>query len=203
MAYIYEGMFLIDNDLVRSGWESAKGVVTGLLEKHGATVHTARRWDERALAYPIKGKRRATYLLTYFEFDGTQMPMLNRDLEITDGVMRYINLRRDEVPASEREAAGKETEADFVVPEPPADDSGSYRPIQDGSDEEDEEGAEGAEKKPEGKSAEDGSAEAKPEGEKSEGEKPEGEKPAGEAPAAEPQAESSQTDSPKTEEAAQ
>lgn len=185
MAYIYEGMFLIDNDLVRSGWESAKGVVTGLLEKHGATVHTARRWDERALAYPIKGKRRATYLLTYFEFDGTQMPMLNRDLEIADGVLRYINLRRDEVPATEREAAGKETEADFVVPEPPADDAGSYRPIQDGSEDEDEEGAEGAEKK-----SEEAPAEAKAEGEKSE------EKPAEEAKTEEPEA-------TKTEEAAQ
>ena len=164
MAYIYEGMFLIDNDLVRSGWESAKGVVTGLLEKHGATVHTARRWDERALAYPIKGKRRATYLLTYFEFDGSQMPMLNRDLEITDGVLRYINLRRDEVPATEREAAGKETEADFVVPEPPADDAGSYRPIQDGSEdeEESEEGDEGAAKKSEGASAEGEPSDEKP-----------------------------------------
>lgn len=164
MAYIYEGMFLIDNDLVRSGWESAKGVVTGLLEKHGATVHTARRWDERALAYPIKGKRRATYLLTYFEFDGSQMPMLNRDLEITDGVLRYINLRRDEVPATEREAAGKETEADFVVPEPPADDAGSYRPIQDGSEDEEEgeEGDEGAAKKSEGASAEGEQSDEKP-----------------------------------------
>lgn len=164
MAYIYEGMFLIDNDLVRSGWESAKGVVTGLLEKHGATVHTARRWDERALAYPIKGKRRATYLLTYFEFDGSQMPMLNRDLEITDGVLRYINLRQDEVPATEREAAGKETEADFVVPEPPADDAGSYRPIQDGSEDEEEgeEGAEGAAKKPEDASAEGEQSDEKP-----------------------------------------
>ena len=164
MAYIYEGMFLIDNDLVRSGWESAKGVVTGLLEKHGATVHTARRWDERALAYPIKGKRRATYLLTYFEFDGSQMPMLNRDLEITDGVLRYINLRRDEVPATEREAAGKETEADFVVPEPPADDAGSYRPIQDGSEDEEEgeEGDEGAAKKSEGASAEGEPSDEKP-----------------------------------------
>ena len=190
MAYIYEGMFLIDNDLVRSGWESAKGVVTGLLEKHGATVHTARRWDERALAYPIKGKRRATYLLTYFEFDGTQMPMLNRDLEITDGVLRYINLRRDEVPATEREAAGKETEADFVVPEPPADDAGTYRPVQDGSEDEDEEGAEegaqGSEKK-----SEEAPAEAKAEGEESE------EKPAEEAKAEEPKAEA------KTEEATQ
>lgn len=138
MAYIYEGMFLLDNDLVRSGWESAKDIVTQLLQKHGATVHTARRWDERALAYPIKGKRRATFLLTYFEFEGSQMEPLNRDLEITDGVLRYINLRKEEVPADEREAAGKESEADFEVPEPPADDAGAYRPIQDGSADEEE-----------------------------------------------------------------
>ena len=47
MSQIYEGMFLLDNDLVREGWDGAKSTVTAALEKHGGKVHTARRWDER------------------------------------------------------------------------------------------------------------------------------------------------------------
>ena len=51
---LYEGMFLIDNDTVRAGWASAKAVVTDLIAKHGGSVSSARRWDERRLAYPIR-----------------------------------------------------------------------------------------------------------------------------------------------------
>ena len=50
---LYEGMFLLDNDVVRAGWDSAKGAVTETLEKHGGTIRTARRWGERKLARNI------------------------------------------------------------------------------------------------------------------------------------------------------
>ena len=59
MSQIYEGMFLLDNDVVREGYEGAKALVTSALDKHGATLLSARRWDERRLAYPISGRRRA------------------------------------------------------------------------------------------------------------------------------------------------
>lgn len=156
---LYEGMFLIDNDLVREDWSSAKTVVTSALEKHGATVHTARRWDERALAYPIKGRRRATFLLTYFEIDGDKSPDLRRDLEINDNVLRYLLVGADALPETEKEAAAAEGADDFEVPAPPADSVGSYRPIQ--TEEDLEEG--------------EGEGEGESEGEKAEGESKDGE----------------------------
>ena len=57
MATVYEGMFLLDNEVVREDWKTAKALVTATIEKHGGTIHTARRWEERPLAYPIKGKK--------------------------------------------------------------------------------------------------------------------------------------------------
>ena len=108
----YEGMFLIDNDVVRSGWGRAKSEVTGLIEKHGGTIKTARRWDERRLAYPIKKKNRATFLLTYFELPHDAHASLNRDLEINETCMRHLVLRHEgEVPEEEVKQTAAEGDA--------------------------------------------------------------------------------------------
>ena len=138
-------MFLLDNDVVRAGWNDAKTAIQGALEKHGAKLRTLRRWDERALAYPIRGKRRGTFLLSYFELPADGMTMLTRDLEIREDLLRYLMLRVDEVPEGENEAATAELADDFEAPEPPADDVGTYSPLQDEDPEaEGEEGEEGA-----------------------------------------------------------
>ena len=130
MTAIYEGMFLLDNELVRADWSSAKARVTGLLEKHGAEVRTARRWAERKLAYPIERRLRATYLLVYYTLPVERIPGFQRELDLTDGILRYLVLRVDEVPSSEAELAAAEQAADFVMPAPPADEIGSYSPLQ-------------------------------------------------------------------------
>jgi len=122
MTRTYECMFLIDNDVVRTGWDKAKGAVNGLVEKHGGTVVTARRWAERRLAYPIRHKNRATYLLSYCELDPARISGLRRELDISETVLRYLVLSADGVPDEERAQASIEDGADFVVPEPPSDD---------------------------------------------------------------------------------
>lgn len=138
MSRTYEGMFLIDNDAVRAGWPRAKALVTGLVEKHGGTVRAARRWGERALAYPIQRRRRGTYLLAYYEIPGSSIPSLTRDLEISDSVLRYLLTKVEEVPAKELELALAEEAPDFVIPEPPADDSLVEERLAGAEDEEEE-----------------------------------------------------------------
>ena len=59
----YECMCLLDNREVRKGWQPLKDAVAGVFNKHGARILSARRWDERRLAYAIKGQQRGTYLL--------------------------------------------------------------------------------------------------------------------------------------------
>ena len=56
-------MFLLDNQVVRADWRQAKTLVADLLAKNGAKVLCARRWDERKLAYTIRGCTRGTYLI--------------------------------------------------------------------------------------------------------------------------------------------
>ena len=118
---LYEGMFLIHNDTVRAGWTGAKAVVTNAIAKHGGTVTTARRWDERQLAYSIRCRYRATFLLAYFEMPGDNIPGFHRELELKEEVMRYLQVRAEAVPEKEVALSQAEASADFTVPEPPAD----------------------------------------------------------------------------------
>lgn len=123
MTRTYECMFLVDNDVVRAGWQGAKKAVSDLLGKHGGGFVTSRRWAERRLAYPIRHKNRATYLLAYCDLDPIQMNDLRRDLDINETVLRYLILAAEAVPDEERELTAAEEGSEFVVPEPPADDA--------------------------------------------------------------------------------
>jgi small subunit ribosomal protein S6 len=116
-------MFLLDNQVVREDWKRAKGLVTGLVEKNGGKVITARRWDERRLAYTIKKKNRATFLLTYFEMERGGSASFVRELELSEPILRHLILRVESVPEGEAELASAEESADFQVPAPPSDDS--------------------------------------------------------------------------------
>lgn len=185
MPQIYEGMFVLDNNVVREGWDSAKAVVTETLTKHGGSIHCARRWDERRLAYPIKGRRRGTYLLAYYEMPIDAISAMRRDFDLSERVLRYLETAVDGVPEGEAELAAAEGSTDFIVPEPPADDA---------PDPEDEAPAEeaAADKPAEGggdKPAEEAKAEATKAEEAPAEEAKAAEAPAAEAPAAEAPAE--------------
>jgi small subunit ribosomal protein S6 len=123
MSRTYEIMFLIDNNAVRAGWKDVKAQVAGLIEKHGGKVLTSRRWDERKLTYPIRQRRRATYLLAYCELAGPGVATLRRELDISETVLRYLLLRAEAVPAQEHELTQAESAAGFQIPEPPPDDA--------------------------------------------------------------------------------
>jgi small subunit ribosomal protein S6 len=123
MSRLYEMMFVIDNNAVRAGWTEAKASVASLVQKHGGKLRTSRRWGERRLAYPIKRRRRGTYLLAYGEMEPLEVAGLRRELDLSETVLRYLVLSSEEVPAEELELTAAESEASFQVPEPPSDDA--------------------------------------------------------------------------------
>lgn len=120
---LYEGMFLLDNQVVREDWGRAKAAVTETLAKHGAKVLTARHWDERKLAYSIKGRSRGTYVLAYFEGGSEAVNGMRRDLELDDRVLRYLLVRADVLPEGELEKSQAEGTAEFEPPTPPVEES--------------------------------------------------------------------------------
>ena len=126
---LYESMFLLDNAVVREDWKKAKGVIHDAVAKHGGSVVTSRRWDERRLDYPIKNKNRATYVLCYLEIPGGHLPALRRELELSERILRYLLLKVDAIPAAEQELSTAENAEGFVVPTPPPDDVVEPEPV--------------------------------------------------------------------------
>lgn len=125
---LYEGMFLLDNQAVRTDWPRAKAAVVDTLQKSGARIVSARRWDERKLAYSIRGRRRATYLLAYFEAASDGVNSVRRAFELDERILRYLILGAEAVPEGEVEKSQAELAEGYTIPPPPPDDEPAAEP---------------------------------------------------------------------------
>lgn len=117
--HIYQAMFLLDNQEVRQkGFNAVRDGVKQTLEKHGLTVRVLRLWGERAMAYPVGGRRRATYLLGWLEANGTAVNEAKREFYLMGPVFRCLFLREEAIPAEEM-ALGIQTMGDneLVIPD--------------------------------------------------------------------------------------
>jgi ribosomal protein S6 len=112
--HTYQAMFLLDNEEVRKGFNQAKDWVQACLEKHNVDVKVLRLWGERALAYPIGSRQRATYLLGWVEASGEAVNEAKREMYLVGPAFRIMFLRADEIPAEEM-AFGIEAIDDSVV----------------------------------------------------------------------------------------
>src|SRR5579884_216893 len=89
-ANVYECMFLLDPNKVAGDVPTAAKQLHTLLERNHAEVLASRPWDERRLAYPIKGHKKGLYYLTYFRTEGKNLLNLERDLALNEMVLRYL-----------------------------------------------------------------------------------------------------------------
>lgn len=92
---VYEGMFILDPSKYSRDPAGATQQVSDIITQHGGTILAARLWDERKLAYPIKGHKKGVYWLTYFRMEGPNIAALERQCEITDDIIRKLVLRVD------------------------------------------------------------------------------------------------------------
>lgn len=93
----YELMYLISADVTDDGVGRVEGVVSGILEKDGATIDSATRLGKFRLAYPIKGTRFGHYQLVRFTCEPSAVLKIDEHLRITTDVLRHMILRTDEV----------------------------------------------------------------------------------------------------------
>ncbi len=113
----YEGLFLLDNSRVKPDAPESTGVINEVLKKHGASVVKIDRWDERKLAYEIKGQKRGSYVLTHFEMDAKAMTDLRAAVSLNEDILRSLILHIEEefptfMTASQYEALRPKREDD-------------------------------------------------------------------------------------------
>ena len=92
---VYEGLFIFDSDLYAKGADEISSRVTSIVEQLGGEVLLSRIWDERKLAYPIKGHRRGTYWLAYFRVDPSVVKDITRQFQLSDSILRFLILLVD------------------------------------------------------------------------------------------------------------
>jgi small subunit ribosomal protein S6 len=86
-------MFLLDPNKVAGDVLGAAKQLHTLLERHHAEVLASRPWDERRLAYPIKGHKKGLYYLTYFRTEGKNLADLERDFALNEMILRSLVLK--------------------------------------------------------------------------------------------------------------
>jgi len=101
-------MFLLD-PAVLTDWESVQKEVFRILERAGAEVVACSRWDERRLAYEIKGRKRGVYALTYFKADPEKITGIERDVTLSESALRCLILRVDHMTEDEMKEAASTT----------------------------------------------------------------------------------------------
>ena len=105
---LYEAMFLVDSVLATADWEGTLGVVENILKRAEAEVVVIRKWGEHKLAYDIDHKQRGTYILTYFKADGRKISGIEKDVLLSEKIMRVLILTTEGRPPAmiERDIAG-------------------------------------------------------------------------------------------------
>ena len=92
----YEGMFLVESGLASRDWDGVEKQLRELVEKSGGSVLSAGKWDERKLAYEIRGAKRATYWLCYFRAPTDVPGKIRRTATLQEAVLRSMVLCLDE-----------------------------------------------------------------------------------------------------------
>jgi len=99
----YEAMFLFPPP----GTTDVDGMLTaarGMIERHGGKITFIKKWDERKLTYEIKKQKRGTYIIAFYEGPGSSVAAIERDVNLSEDVLRVIITRADHLSQKEMEA---------------------------------------------------------------------------------------------------
>ena len=102
---LYEGMFLFNPAEIQSSVATAAQTVQQLLERAEAQIEAIYKWDDRKLAYPIEGHKRGLYMLAYFRAPGSKINHIERDVNLSEQLLRCLIVRADHLGETELELA--------------------------------------------------------------------------------------------------
>jgi small subunit ribosomal protein S6 len=92
---VYEAMFIMDSSKFGRDPDGISGQLTDMIQNAGGEILVSRLWEERRLAYPVKGQRKGTYWLIYLKLDALKLNGLRTQLDISETVLRYLFLKID------------------------------------------------------------------------------------------------------------
>lgn len=94
MTNKYETIFIINSEI---GEDNVKALVEkfkNLLET-SAQLDSIDEWGKRKLAYPIMDRNEGNYVMANFTADSSFPHELERIYKITDGIIKYLIIKKD------------------------------------------------------------------------------------------------------------
>ncbi len=92
----YEMMMILQPQLDEEAFEAMLNKTTGLITAGQGEIKKVDRWGKRRLAYEIKDCTDGFYVVIEFDADNDTTSEVERILKITDEVVRFLLVRKDE-----------------------------------------------------------------------------------------------------------
>ena len=96
MAY-YESVLVFRQDLTESQVKEKASKFTEIIKELGGDVKSTEFWGLKNLAYIIRKNRKAHYVMLNIELDGSKITELERRSRIDEDVIRFLNVRVEEL----------------------------------------------------------------------------------------------------------
>ena len=87
---VYEALFILDSNKFARDRDNLAREIEALVEAADGELLVSRLWEERRLAFPIKGQRKGAYWLMYFRLPTLRLTELTRACEINDSILRQL-----------------------------------------------------------------------------------------------------------------
>ena|SRR5450432_3025303 len=99
----YEAMFLLPAGAVTEQEKSIQ-LVRGIIERHDGKISVIKKWDERKLTYEINSQKRGLYIIAFFTAPGPAVTAIERDVNLSEEVIRVLVTHADHLNESEMNA---------------------------------------------------------------------------------------------------
>ncbi len=96
MAY-YESILVFRQDLTEPQVKEKAAKFTEIIKELGGDVKSTEFWGLKNLAYVIRKNRKAHYVMLNIELPGDKVAELERRSRIDEDVIRFLNVRVDEL----------------------------------------------------------------------------------------------------------
>lgn len=94
-ANTYECLLIFDSGKYSRDNAGVAGQFPRFVQESGGEVLVSRIWEERKLAYPIRGQRKGTYWLVYFKSDPEKIGAIERECQLSETILRALILKVD------------------------------------------------------------------------------------------------------------
>ncbi len=89
----YQLLYIVDNALTEEAKNELVDRFNALIESLNGTVEAVDKWGTKKLAYEIDGKREGYYVLVKFSAETTVPAEIERQMKISDSVVRQMITR--------------------------------------------------------------------------------------------------------------